>query len=110
MVPLTPRCQHPEELGEPGSAAEAARLHRPHRAVEHLGHLGDRVALHVHEHQGRPLLDGQRRQRGEHRFPAVAADRDLGGVLGVGRGRGEGAAALVLLEVVGERVGAARPP
>ena len=63
------RAQDAEQRGQPGPAARAARLHGADRAVEHRGDLGDRVALHVDQHQRGALLGGSWRAR---RAPAAA--------------------------------------
>ena len=81
----------------------------PTGAVEHRGHLGHGVALHVDQHQRRPLLGRQRGERGQHRPPPLGARRRVGGVLGDVGGGGQRAAAAVLLEVVGQRVGPRAP-
>jgi hypothetical protein len=65
------------------------------------------VALHVDEHQGGPLLDREGGQRGQECAPPVGADgRLLRVVLGAGGGEGRPAVAPVV-EVVGQRLGAA---
>ena len=65
-----------QQYGEPGPTARAARLHGAHRAVQHRGRLGDRVALHVDQHQRRALLRRAAvRQRVEHLPPALARAR-----------------------------------
>ena len=96
-----------QHLGEPGPAPRAARLHGADGAVEHRGRLGDRVALHVDQHQRGSLLGGQLVQRVEHQPAALVADRQVRRVLGRRRGRRERAAVAVLLEVVGQRLGPA---
>ena len=94
----------------PSSAASRARPREqrdftvPDGAVEHLGRLGDGVALHVDQHQRRPLLGGQGGQRGEH-LPAAlarATERSAGSSVPAVAVASEPAAG-VLLEVVGQR-------
>ena len=96
-----------QQLGEPGPAPRAARLHGADGAVEHRGRLGDRVALHVDQHQRRALLGGQLVQRGEHQPrrsspTARSAGSSVAGVADASEPRSR-----VLLEVVGQRLGPA---
>ena len=64
-----------EQLGEPGATARAARLHGADGAVEDRGGLGDRVALHVDQHQRGALLVGQRAQGVEDQSRAARRGR-----------------------------------
>jgi hypothetical protein len=64
-----------EEREESGSASGTAALDRSGRDVEHLGGFGDRVALHVHEHQRGTLLGWESAQRFEELAVQIVAFR-----------------------------------
>lgn len=52
------------------------------RYIEDTGRFGDRIALHVHQHQCGPLIDGQFRQRSEElAMQILPLCRCLGGLM-----------------------------
>ena len=52
------------------------------RYIEDTGRLGDRIALHVHQHQCGPLIEGQFRQRSEElAMQILSLCRCLGGLM-----------------------------
>jgi hypothetical protein len=52
-----------QQREQPGAPSRASALHRALRDGEHRGGLGDRVALHVDQHERGALLGWQRGQR-----------------------------------------------